>query len=285
MKPTLILLLTLGLCTLSTHLSAVVVVNWGGDYVSANQNFARTGTAFAINSSIDPVNNSSYMSLSESVAMSPSSDYSGTSSRFYGGYTFVQKDSNPERTNRITDSTTADYIQILTRRVDAAQIVMWQKADFLNGGEDNPVGVEAGSELSITTRRTVSSNFRFLIKNDGQYYLSATSYNPGSLTTTTLSLNTAEFYDYAVSDGSINLFFTPPVDPEDTVVGSAFQDIQAVGYVYFANASSGNAIDTSGFSANLAVIPESATTSLLLGLFVVIGTVAWRKYRLDRASA
>jgi hypothetical protein len=64
---------------------AALLVNWGGDYVTANVNYSRAVSSVAT-ACPSGTGRSKSLGWSEGTVLNPTSGYSGVSSTFYGGF-------------------------------------------------------------------------------------------------------------------------------------------------------------------------------------------------------
>jgi hypothetical protein len=246
---------------------AALLVNWGGDYVTANVNFARstTNNAFAYPSG---TGRSKVAAWNESTALSPSSSYSGVSSTFYGGF-FASHDGtvtnapNITTSARIANSGTTDQIYLrLQTPLDASKTaasvgggVAWLKSDFLNNSTAT-ITFDTTSSLNITLQSLTSgAEVRWMIKDGTQWYVSNaahTSSGSKSLSGASLLAETWLAYD----PGSSLL------EPTGTFVSHNFTDITAVGYFGWMDISSSALTTTdiivTAFSVDAIPEPSSA---------------------------
>ncbi len=263
--------------------SAAVVINYGGDYVSANQtilSFSSSDNAFVEESTLgidfSGDGDTTDMVVSRAVSLAnpliaTSVDYTGP--LFYGGLLVEDGDGTIDSGSqylRIDNVGAADEIAIITRKSHAAIPIFFQKADFTGVNPGESVKTAADSSISLGAGRSVNGAYRFLIQNGLNFYVSET------LASNTDSINpfTENFQQYDIADGTVDIPFNAELGPTYTVPGSTFTDIQAVGYVYLKNAtsSSGDALDVNAFSANLTVVPEPAALGLLgLGGLALLG--------------
>lgn len=247
--------------------NAALLVNWGGDYVSANVNFARStaNNAFAYPSG---TGRSKVVAWNESTALSPSASYSGVSSTFYGGY-FASHDGtvtnapNITTSARITNSGTTDQIFLrLQTPADTSKTaasvgagVAWLKSDFLNNSTAT-ITFDTTSSLNITLQTLTSgADLRWMVKDGAQWYVSNTAHTTsGSKSLSGASLLAETWLAY--NPGSSLL------EPSGTYASHNFTDITAVGYFGWMDIS-GTALTTSdivvtAFSANAIPEPYSA---------------------------
>ena len=158
----------------------------------------------------------------------------------------------------------------------------WEKSSFLNGA-DTQTGVTFANQAGSLTADFLNGGnpsvaggrqARFMIQNDGVWYLSGPLFGG---TTGTLTTNAAEATWYSFDPVSASLLFYDSGDLGTGVSGSEFTNITAIGvhvqHELFDGLSQ-HAANHQLKSLEAVVIPEPATISALLGLgalaFVVI---------------
>lgn len=224
------------------------VVDWGGDYVSAFQLYARSAVAespAANHGGLASTDARKTVYFSDAAlpteALSPTASYSGTSSRFYGGWNSIVYDATaggtvPNGSLRLLDSTTTDLIQFVAGKGgawsgEAAAVAVWLKPDFLVG---------SGDLLCLTTTCTQRVNiasggvgaYRLVVKNGTQYYVSQTSKaDAGWLTVTDPTTENWATFNPANGDRRLN-------DVGASYVPRVFDDVQGLGYYWSCPAGS-----------------------------------------------
>jgi hypothetical protein len=248
----------------------LVVADWGGDYVSANQNFGRAQTTLATDYALG-VGATKQIAWSESTLLKPTASYAapvGKIANFYGGMFSSASGTGlgfQTFTTSVTNNTTADRLNYrsqlnastgLTGRSGAFGIA-FLKADFLNGATVNPVTLGAGSSLSMNITGISSPMVaRFMVKNGSQWYVSNTSYaTTGIKTLNSASAVTLENETWATFDPATSLAFN-----NVTFSTVAFTDITAVGcYAQYTLAPTTDVtakdFSVSSFTANLVNTP------------------------------
>lgn len=280
-----IFLSILALAAVTDSANAALLVNWGGDYVSANANYSRS--ASAVNTAYPSgTGRSKSVGWSEGTVLNPTSGYSGVSSTFYGGYYdshdgTVTTTSNITAASRITDSGTADqlYYRFQTP-TDASKTsitvgggVSWLQNDFLNLSAATIV-FDNTSSLNMNIR-TLSGGIgvRWMVKDDTQWYISNTSYTTsGSKSLSGASL-LAETW-LAFNPG------TSLLEPTGTYATHTFADVSAVGYFGWGNltgtASTTSDLVLTAFSANgVDAVPEPS--AVLLGSLGMLALLRRRR--------
>jgi hypothetical protein len=248
---------------------AAVAVNWGGDYVAANVNYARSQSTVSTDY-YGGTGQYKQIAWSESTVLNPSSGYtapSGMSSTFYGGMftsasgtglgfqTFTNNVQNNAAADRLGYRSQLNASTGLTGRNGAVGVVFLQ-SDFMNGLNTGSVTVDVNSSISMNITG-LSSPFvgRYMMKNGVQWYVSNTTYNTtGSKALSGLGLVNET---WATFDPSTNLDFN-----NTTFSAVNWTGITGVGY-YADFALAGTSIaatdfSISSFSANLVPEPGAA---------------------------
>ena len=171
-----------------------VIVNWGGDYVTSDtalQRFIAIAPNVDLDGNGEADDTRAYIPFSDAQPISPNPSggnaYGGTyaqgnSWRFYGGLLLQHYNrgfeakwaeiwNRPNGLDRIYQS--ADPLS------DSWMALYWQKQDFLEGGDANPVSFDANSSLEVLNYAGADGNasdnagrLRFIVKNDTQFYIS-----------------------------------------------------------------------------------------------------------------
>jgi len=254
------------LMVLASEAGAEIVVNWDGDYVTANT-YTKSNASFQyeynigggidINGDGDTDDYVSYVPLSLTTPWNPTS--SGTNATFYGG-ALVEKNGTTTPSFQyfgINNNDARDEITFITRWARNAIPVIWLQDDFL-AGSAAPVQIDADSNVVLDFDRTVNAFIRILVRNGWVFYLSQGAYSSD----TTVDLASESFAVYNVSEGDTALYFDETVFP---TAGTSLTNVTAIGYLNFVPGNqSGNAVDLLTYRANLDVIPEPAALTLLL---------------------
>jgi hypothetical protein len=281
-----------------TAARAGTIVNWGGDYVTGNQNYrGTTGTALTgvewgdDNASNDAVR---VWAFSESTPLNPSANYSNLASSaiFYGGVELWLTNSltapNTSRLGRVLNNSTTDANQITLDNGTAKRTYAmwaWMKQDFLDTsltGATVAVTLDATSSFTLDVANNTSNHhwYRFVVKSDDQYYLSSfTQTNDYTLTGTEL-MNTT----WALYSPDLNLQANPGVTSAAAggasglltfdVATSSLTNIQAVGL--YAESTTGAAAGNrdfqwAAFSVSAVAIPEPSAIALVgLGMLTLL---------------
>jgi PEP-CTERM motif len=263
---------------------ATIMVDWGGDYVSASQALVPTGaTSNTLNSTTHV--RTGFYAYDASSPNTPASGYTapvGKSGALYGGSYVIATgtaandpaSASGTWTRQIANSASSDVIQFnrgATTNVSyqAAAFVGFLKSDFLNSGSSLPsITLDATSSLSVTTVSANSATYRFGILNGGNWYISSNtrtsigtlSLSGAGLTGSTWGLWNPNGPATIMQDpGTVSLFDKTLAD---------FTSIQGFGIISGFSGASGR-LDISGFSVS--AVPEPATIALLtLGAAVIL---------------
>ena len=205
---------------------AATIVHWGSpggetDIVTAQTNGSAMSLTYSETSAINPVQGTSYYP-----------DAAGRNPVFYGSHSTYNNGIGTARGAEIHDSsTTQDDIWInghVEPLTNFQGMVTWLKADFLVSSD-----VIDSFTISIRKRNsTDTSTFRWLIKKDGQYYIS----------TQTQSVSSTNFTNYSVDASSLTWKELTPFGwngntPGVATIGATvtpltLDNVTAVGYYY-----------------------------------------------------
>ena len=275
--------LLLALCPLSVQ--ADLIVNWGGDYVSGDEDLEgqdstlETGLDLDGDAQFDDSRRGRLLSFLQ--AMNPQSGYSGVSDVFYGGASKGRLNNNdPGNWNRfrVTDSGSADLMEI---RVGGGAsrafhyLQFWEQADFLTLQTGN-LGFTTASNLLVRFDSTLQgiTEARWVVREGSTFYLSEATID----TSTANSTRTLTFASDA-SDGNWAVYSpsTSTLDLDATASFSSqnFSNITAVGFYLEKDAFSGTEgrWTISDFEADLALVPEPSAF-VLLAVAAVAGVLA-----------
>lgn len=221
--------------------ASFAVVDWGGNYVSANQNSPRAITTEnqAADYGGNPViyDARKYIPFDETELFSPASGYSGTSAAFYGGWNSIVYDTasggtKPQAQCGIFDVGSADTIRFRGGNGlgEAAAVAVWRKADFLTGA-GKPLTLRSDSTLQIYVADVGlgtggDAAFRLVVKNGSQYFVSNTaSSSTGWLTIANPTSETWATFNPANGNNRL-------IDFGTTYATRTFDDVQAIGYCW-----------------------------------------------------
>ena len=249
-------LISLGMIS---HVQSAVVVQWGGDMVSGTEGLILP----------TPTTNGSTRTWgygSSAPLLSPAANYSGQA--IYGALQNTPGSGVAANLGsaRIENVASVDELRIWGSTPSAGQTSTVNAFIFFtpNVASTDTVTFTAGnSALSATVSlpSAASRETRFAVQSGGVWYLSQT------VATTSTSL-------FTLDDASIALWgvWDPTGAPLSavptsfTTLGSAFTDIEAIGFYSIATRSDGNGarITATNFTANATVVPEPASIALLL---------------------
>lgn len=238
--------------------SAAVIVDWGGDMVTANRDLSLP----------TPVTNGEIRTWpwsSGSAPLSPNhADYTGQ--EFFGA---LQLDTNTGEAanltrNRIFNDAAGDYLQIWgTGENSTTSGLVFFKPAVPEGSTvrfDSTSSIVAQYSLLQYSNRRI----RIAVLNDGVWYLSQASFTNTSGTLTISDASAAMWGVWSGVDGAAPL---PEIPTSFTTPGSMFENIQGIG-IYFTvtgnGSNSGGRFELTNFSATAVVVPEPAVALLLL---------------------
>jgi hypothetical protein len=259
--------------TAASSAEVVLAVDWGGEYVTGYRGSQRGQTAENQTNDYggDPGINDwrRYIPFSEATPFNPAigTTYSGVSAVYYGGCNMIRYDATGTGYSGVASGTPdvieASYTQNLTYGGQGAAVVLWKKADFLNGADAiDKLALSDATKLEIDIRSDAEHMvFRLVVKNGSQYYVSNTTAVKGSLLT--ISNPAAETWATFNPANSDNMF----TDVGSSFTTRVFDDVQAIGFYSFGTATNGQHLYTFVNGAEFHVGPEPATMGLLgLGL-------------------
>lgn len=273
----------------SPVLASSLLVNWGGEYVTNPQGFSGTyasitGLDIDGDGANDDMRFGYPYNASTPALFSPSSGYSGTSDRFYGGFSVNALNSSTaalQPNAGVVSSAGPDFMRMQTQQTantshNFAWFMYWDKSDFLNGWDSATVGLVDAGTMSVNIRG--SSNFQpetdlhFVIRQGTQFYVSEAYWSnttaPGSGYQGLLPINggTITFNPLLLGSFGWKLYNPDGLDLQFVHGGyefPTFDDITAVGFYFDTRAFTQNnsKIEINGFS----VVPETSSALLALG--------------------
>jgi hypothetical protein len=272
----------------NTPSRAEIIVDWGiTNYVSANANFSGTPVPDTTqNFGGDGGINDSRLTqaFSTSAVLSPTNSYTvptGMSGAFYGGFEATWFDTNSTVTlsrRQINQSGNADRIAYGIDANPAAAggelaiVVLFQKANFLNGAAAETVAFDTGTTLTIDTSSLTRMEGRYVVGQGGSYYVSSNLFAAGF---TTYTLTTPSSSLWALYDPTAGLNF----DQSSAVFSNVtFGDVTSAGFYFENDALTGSdtaAIFVTGFAVD--VIPEPSALALLIAATGFLALVARRR--------
>lgn len=273
--------------TVGSALAATSLVSFGPStsFTSAGNQALRDSALTSWTSGTTPT-----VGFSDSAALSPSSNWSGTNSVFYGGFSsVVSGTAGQSRFATVIDNATSDRIRIgITAGTgnsitSFAGVVYWDKSNFLNGGSSASISLDNSSSILINVAAATNLRARWVIRNGSQFYVSNgttnfTSSSSGSFSLSNATLMATSWDQY---NPATSLTWTSGTG---TVSSTALTDITGVG-VYFVstNSTAGQnfnlTFDSFAFSGVLgSQIPEPSSFAVLSGLGI-LGFAASRRRR------
>jgi len=262
-------------------LNAALIVDWGGNYVSANRSYGNpsAGGVFTSNSA----DKFGGFSGGDPLQLNPSINYSGTSGTFYGqisrtaGTGVFTSSGGAASGTTVSNNANADRLEIKLDGTGnaAAGVFLWKKADFLNGQNSGTLNFAAGSTVS-TTIDTFSGGMtgRAVLKAGGNYYISSAIFS--SVTSSQFDLTTLNWFHYDPAASLTTIGSTATL-----VVGGVIGNVTEVGFFTGVSGVTPNAVRVSSLEFNYvagAVIPEPSTFAFVSGL-LILGMCAQRRRR------
>jgi hypothetical protein len=233
---------------------AVLVVDWGGQYVFSDQAMQTGG-----------------FSGTNPLQLNPSAGYSGTSAIFSGAVAIT---GSRTRATVVQNSGVADRIQLKFSDGGTgvgSALVLWNQANFLGGMSSGNVGFLSTDTISmdIATYAQFTPG-RLVIQQGGSYYVSEEVFDAtGSFV---LNPTALDWFNYnptgwdpanAATLSTIGSAATP-------VSGGMLSDVTKIGFLFTSNDAGSNAIRISSFEVNMSAIPEPGSAALLVGGLAVL---------------
>lgn len=232
-----------------------LVVDWGGNYVSADQALQAGG-----------------FSGGEPLILSPGASYSGTSSTFYGAIAIT---GSRTRQTLIQNQSTADRIQL--KFTDGgtgtgAALVLWKQEDFLGGLDTGNVGFNSTDTISIDLATYAQFQpGRLVIQQGSSYYVSQSVFS-STAATITVNPTSLQWFNYDPTGwNATNSSTLSTIGSAATPVsGGVLSGVTEIGFLFSSNDSSSNAVRISNFEVNMSAIPEPTSAALLAGGLVAL---------------
>ncbi|MEX2605929.1 MAG: PEP-CTERM sorting domain-containing protein [Kiritimatiellia bacterium] len=262
--------------------SAALMVDWGGDYVTSTQATSRTQTGdnAQMNDGGQSDNVESSFAYDTGTALSPTSGYtapSGKSGTFYGGNAIARRNSGSSFTattsleviqNGSADRIRFDASNTSVNASTAGAVLVFSKADYLNGFSSQTVSLDQSSNFSLDslsvniTSLAEYETARFAVVTAGGVYFNSTALVEGSNTRSGADLATDNWSLSTLSSGtSTGMGGGNATGP---VLGSTLTDIIGVGlFAFDDNAPSGTSYNLEIDSFSATVIPEPGTLALV----------------------
>jgi len=313
----------LGLTLLAQPLHATSIVNWDGGvggqtYLSgAPTSQTLSGTTGAANISYGggvATDRQGIRPFSTTTVLSPTTNYpngvntSLYSTTFYGAYESIVMDApsgsaiNSEVIRAGTSSSTPDgsvmkttYARPTGSDYVGTNVVIFQKADFLNGGSSGSLTLSSMSMTmttpSVTAGTASNMRGRWVIANGSSYYVSQTTFSmdAGTVSLADFTLSQWSVYTPSTAAGTV-LNFQPT--SFSTV---NFNNVQAVGFYaetwdgvdqIIAGSGSGGGNVGAAFNVTdfgVTAVPEPSAIALLGGGLVILA--GFRIARMKRQAA
>ncbi len=231
--------------TVTVPPGAETLVNWSGDYVTANRKFRNGSPTITDNIDADGdgqlIDRRILYAYSESVPLSPNtSDYAASGAApFYGGIRLEVLNSssiNAADEGILNKTPPPDWMSLRwqTNATGVAGrwhwVVFWDKADFLNGGDVNRVDFTANSKLEMggIGHFDDMGTVRWLVRDGTQFYVSQATLSKGTGTATLTFASDASDGYWAPFDPAADINFDAA---GATFAERDFSDVTAVGFV------------------------------------------------------
>lgn len=316
-----VLLFTTSLTWQSASGATVLGVNWGGNYVDSTQLFAdhdplnASGSdhygdpdgLFFFNTGQDGIEDNitgrSYSStrpFSPNPGPQPGTLYAGTSATFYGGGSVTNENPDPlDENDGFTELSGINQgpNDSIHYHVDTGGdshtfhlLLLWDKADFLNGLDAAPtVGLSEG-QFALTTSQSSGHQtdelLRWVVRDGSQLYVSegtvTISNNSTFITAFSALTNWAMYNPEDINPsgaGTLSSLLSLDFDENGPYNPHVFSDVTAVGfYVEHEQATGPVNVHIEGFSALFGPIsiPEPALPTLF-GITFLFGSMVRRR--------
>lgn len=246
---------------------SAAAIQWGGTgHVTTDQWFDLPGNP------VDSANGiRTWNSLNSAFVSSSGGAYSGPA--IYGMLQ-SQVPGYEEIRARISNVGAGDRIQLegsnvegITREISG--LLYFKKEDFLNGLDQSAgLAFAADGTLSMNILTLPGSDggprqVRFAVQNGNQWYVAQSFLGGNALYT----LNDLPDTLWAAWDPDAAPLNARPSAGDYTILGSTFEDIQAIGYYFVSSRTSGTqrpTVTVDAFSASLQSIPEPGTYALII---------------------
>jgi len=287
---------------------AALIVDWGGNYVSDDISLHKDGDATGVkwnNTNDSLFGGRGGRQFKLNTLRSPTSGYSGTSAKFYGGVTNFTPDGSGSATGgaqfAIIDNGGNDLLQVDGINSEGnssarfAILPVWKKADFLNGADSQTISFDNSGDLQVSSFSVaVNDNaigdgtpsfgaLRWWVQSGGVFYVSQDITGAANVleqTYTTTDFSSLNWSVHNVSEGSWDRMYVN--DTTFATGSSALTDVTAVGFYVSSNQgaiSAADGINFSSFEVEAAIVPEPSAL-MLFGLAAVGG--AWTCLRRRR---
>ena len=254
----------------TTSATAAVVIDWGGDYVTADTNFANQFNGGGSGPS-------GFGGFADGAfkQLSPVSGYTG--GVFYGSVLELSNYSSafPSSNTVIANGTTTDNIRLKSgNSTPTAFLLLW---------DAGTVSFDADSSVHTATdgyTQQSADSGRLVIRSDGNYYVSQQIVAAANPNNNVGNLTGLTWFNYDptaspdVNGGSL-------VAASGLVVDGAINNITQVGLYFESSGAGANVLRMQAFQvdATVTVIPEPASYAMLAGVFGLIGCAVMRRRR------
>ena len=230
------------------------VVNWGGDYVSANQNLVRPT---AVTNGLVVT-----YTYSSNTAITPVSGYTAPAGRtgpIYGAWQVTSLTNVPVdiAQSRIANNAAGDRIYIISPSGTNTQVqglIFYNKQDFLNGYSNVTLSLNGVVGSMNIAAVADGQAIRYAVQSGGSWYLSETN------KTTAGSFSNVSLQDqnWGVWDPSTTPFGTVPATFD--TLGTSITDVSAFGFYFQIERATSASIELDSF---VIAVPEPSTIGLL----------------------
>ncbi len=231
------------------------VVNWGGDYVTANQNFVRPA---AVTNGLVVT-----YTYSSNTAITPASGYTAPADRtgpIYGAWQVTSLTNVPIDTAqaRIASNAAGDRIYLISPSLTNTQVrglIFYNKQDFLNGYSNVTLSLNGVVGSMNIAAVADGQAIRYAVQSGGSWYLSQTNKTAaGSFSNVSLQDQNWGLWDGPTSTNQ----WAAPVTFD--TLGTSITDVSAFGFYFDIQRTSSTRIEVDSY---VIAVPEPSTIGLL----------------------
>jgi hypothetical protein len=252
---------------------AALLVDWGGNYVGANQAYS--------NPNASPATAYGGFSGGNPLQLSPalSASYSGTSALFYGQVALNSGSGTFATSNTgIINNGNGDRIEFKLDNNNFSALFLWRQADFLNSYNSGSINLATGSTIALNTTTNANpggTGGRAVIRVGTTYYISEVI-SPASGTTGLISedLTALDWFNYNPASALNTIGSSASL-----ASGGVISNVTEVGF-YYNVAGNPNAIRINSVEFDYVAVPEPSAAALLAA---GIGFTVIRRRRLSKA--